>query len=279
MPDRGLCANLTGRTDVTTSADEWRHLLAASTADYSTAWHLIAPHRESAFLQPPADSVSDWDVLRNPIALDAQLPVKEFDVKVGPLPGQIGIDLWLFALVATQTISSSNSPHYPQTSRMNGGLSSRLFVDLSGTARGPFQARCPHLAVRARSDLKSSPGYAASGGIAFTWLVPWTGTPIPKDQLDPLFVDTPRRVQLAENSALTTASPGLRTIGKEALGKGLTGDPWAPVDETRSCTCSVRDLSYRTVAPILTGRRGILPSLMQIIRPDDPDPLQLRLSV
>jgi hypothetical protein len=41
----------------------------------------------------------------------------------------------------------------------------------------------------------------------------------------------------------------------------------------------VPNLSYRIAAPILSGGGGILPSLMQIIRPDDPEPVQLRLSV
>jgi CRISPR system Cascade subunit CasA len=128
--------------------------------------------------------------------------------------------------------------------------------------------------------LTQRPGFAPHGGIALTWLEPWSGKSIPIDRLDPLYVDTPRRVRLVEGGALTmdTAGAGLRTIGKAALSGGLTGDPFGPVNLTDRKLLTVKSLNYFTVAHILTDP-SINPALLQEIRPDDPEPLELRLSV
>jgi CRISPR system Cascade subunit CasA len=267
------------RTDVPDDEADWRGLLKAATVGQSSAWCLVGPHDQPAFMQPATDTVVGWSYTNNPAALDAILPVKEHDTKLGPASGHAPADQWLFALVALQTCCGSLSAKYAQTSRMNGGLSSRLFVGVTGTPGARFVRDVRMLLAERERIIAASPGYADEGGIALTWMVPWNTSFIPKAKLDPFYVDTPRRVRLVKGGSLTVAASGLRTIGKEALGKGLTGDPWAPVDGKRHCTLSLPDLSYRRVAPILTGADDALPSCAQIVRETDPDPVELRLSL
>ena len=217
------------------TASGWRQLLEALTPKYPYAWHLIAPTcKQPAFFQPPANSTADWTLVSSPAAIDAIRPVKEFDVKFGPV-ATVNLDQWMFTIINLQTTTASNSPRYAQTSRMNGGYSSRLFVGVNGRPGQRF-VRDVRLLLLHRDEMMSA--YAKRKGICLTWLAPW-GHVIPKSRLDPWFLDTPRRVRLVEGGAMLTWARGLRTLGEEA--GSLTGDPWAPTQKAK--TMSVKGLN------------------------------------
>jgi CRISPR system Cascade subunit CasA len=163
-----------GRTDMPSDEADWRELLKAATEGQPYAWYLIGAHDRPAFLQPAADTVVGWSYTNNAAALDAILPVKEHDTKFGPASGNAAADQWLFALVALQTSCGSLSAKYAQTSRMNGGLSSRLFVGVTGAPGARFVRDVRLLLAERERIIAASPGYADEGGIALTWLVPWS---------------------------------------------------------------------------------------------------------
>jgi hypothetical protein len=276
-----ICAyalHLAGRHKIPVTEQEWRSILAhvphaRGDGPYAYAWHLIAPHDEPCFFQPPADNLDGWNPVNSPAGIDPIRPIKEHDIKID---GQntAELDTWMFSLIALQTTCASNSSFYVATSRVSGGYASRLFVSTDGS---PGQRFCRDLQIILNERdriIQSSPGYAHEGGLALTWLAP-CGSTIPKGRLDPLFLDTPRRVRLIENGAMVTGSQGLRTLGKDAC--SLTGDPWSPT--TPESTLNVTNLSFRVISPIVTGDNDISPSLLQEIRDDDPDPVSLKFSV
>jgi CRISPR system Cascade subunit CasA len=265
-----------GQTLMPTTPDAWHVLLAALTEGHPFAWHLHAPEPDMpAFFQPPVNTTNGWDRCTSPAAIDAMRGVKEFDLKIDGMT-VAELDQWMFGLITLQTVTASNGPHYGQTSRVRGGYGGRLFVGLDGTPGARFCRDAQVILSSWDTILADYPGYRRDGGLALTWLVPFDGI-ISMQKLDPMYLDTPRRVRLDQYGALTTKSPGLRTLGKTVADTGRIGDPWTVLNQ-EGASLNVTSLSYRVVAPIITNQ-GVTPSLLQTPRQSDLAPYGVRMSV
>jgi hypothetical protein len=113
-------------------------------------------------------------------------------------------------------------------------------------------------------------------GLALVWLRPWNGAcSLQPMELDPYFIEICRRVRLISHagrlSALAAGSEVARIIfGEDA--KGLTGDPWTPIEikdgEAKALKVDARGFSYKRLSDILFEKGFRHASLQQVGRND-----------
>ena len=179
------------------SADEWRELLRAVTADFADdePWRLIVEDsRQPAFMQCPAPiGLGDYRSLKaSPDDLDILVTSKNHDVKQTTAAHAAPED-WVFALIDLQTMGGFLGAGNYQIARMNGGHSSRPCLGLAPADGGPGAHLCfdvRRMLSRRDALLENYPDYFRSDpGVALTWLEPWDGTdPLDLRALDPYFV-------------------------------------------------------------------------------------------
>lgn len=246
-------------------AADWRAALQALTpgdAD-GAAWCLVAPPGGPALLQPPVpgERVADWkNLLHAADELDMLVTSKNHDLKAARAC-RAEPDDWLFALVSLQTQEGFLGAGNYGISRMNGGFASRPGVGVAplGNYGARWLADVQTLLAQ-REAIADQQGYAAEGGHALLWLLPWAGTEsLSMSSLDPLYIEICRRVRIFAQgdrlSARVTGSKVARVAAKDR--NGITGDPWTPVDtaEAKALTVSGAGFEYKLMAELLAGTR------------------------
>ncbi len=269
-------------TSPPTDEGTWRNLLVALAGpDADTAFALVVEDiARPALLQPPVRTEAAWARYRGPVrqpdAIDILITAKNHDVKVERL-GQAAPHHWLYAFVTLQTMQGFLGRGNYGIARMNGGFSSRLFVDrVGGTGWAGRFCRDLHLLLARRGKLLDDyPDYFEStDGLGLLWLRPWDDeAAIDLAELDPYFIEVCRRIRLVSSGgrigAMLRPSEGPRIAA--AAAKGNVGDPWAPVDTRNgtAVTIPASGFDYRRVVQILTNPAGLPPSLAA--DKDDPD--------
>lgn len=213
----------------------WRRGLLNLADGQRSAWHLIEEDpTKPAFLQSPCVSREDFMSSFKPKALtpdelDVVITAKNHDVK-GSRASADSIELWLAALIVTQTTSGFLGRGNYGVIRMNGGFGSRTFVSTIKDPRpGPrFCEEAPIVAELRRDALGSSYGYSDHGS-TLTWLKAWTRK-APQHRisdLTPTFIEAARPIRLVESGrglvALGAVSDAQQVAGPE---NGDCGDPW-----------------------------------------------------
>jgi len=252
-----LAMTRSGVSKVPDTAEGWRNLLIALTPDQpdGAAWALIGEDWNTpALLQPPGMDPGLMKTSRRAMApdgLDMLLTARNHDLKSARI-GDAEDDDWLFALVSLQTQEGQMGAGNYGISRMNGGYGARVGLSLRPAADRPGRA------FRRDLDrlLAMRPAMPKGGSIGLLWLEPWDGTaPISFRQLDPWYVEICRRVRLVhENGRIAAILANSKTARTEAKTlKGLTGDPWAPVDrkENKSWGISERGFGYHQMVDLL----------------------------
>ncbi len=281
------------RTDAPEDEAAWRGLLSALAGnDADTAFTLVVDDiSRPAFLQAPVRSQEGWSKFRGaitePDALDILIVAKNHDLKseriASPAPHH-----WIYALLTLQTQQGFLGRGNYGIARMNGGFSSRAFVDrMAG----------PGWAARFRRDLALLIGqrdavlkthehyYRREGGLGLVWLAPWDEEEsLSLADLDPYFIEICRRVRLVQRDSLIEAlvRPSETARIAAAAAKGLLGDPWAPVDTKAGTTFTIgaAGFDYRRIVQILTDQAGLSASLLPHADEDDADrELDLQFSV
>lgn len=277
-----------GREAVPSSETEWEALLRGLTPDYpdDSPWTLVvADLTKPALLQPPLPE-GTLDALREqeetPDAIDMLVTAKDHDVKSARM-ARATPEQWFLALLTRQTMDGFLGAGNYGVSRMNGGFASRPMVGLAPA--GGWGARLQR-DIRRLLDLRRGPlpaawgGYKVAGGIGLVWLVPWDGvTAIRVSDLDPLYIEICRRIRLVEDGTRIVARRGGSRAARIAFpkeAKGVTGDPWAPVDlrEVKCLTVDGSGFSYRRVLDLIgasTNTRTFDPAPLQVWRQDDGD--------
>jgi len=259
-------------------ADGWRAAMKNLTPDFpdDEPWRLVSPLDKPAFLQPVVGAVDGFKRLATPDELDILVTAKNHDVK-GSRLANAHPDDWLFALVTLQTMEGFLGAGNYGVSRMNGGFSNRPGFSIAPPGGiGTHVRRDLERLIDLRGKM---PDVFDDDGLALVWLKPWDGvTSLKPDQLDPYYIEICRRVRLvAENGRIHALAAGSKAariaFGKEA--KGLTGDPWTPIEssdgETKALTIDARGFSYRRLSDILF-RRGFAPApLQEVSSGDDAD--------
>lgn len=238
------------------SADEWRELLRAATAEFpdDEPWRLIVEDPlQPAFMQCPAPTgLGDYrGVKSTPDDLDILLTAKNHDVKQTTATNAAPED-WMFALIDLQTMGGYLGAGNYQIARMNGGYSSRPCLGLAPADGGPGTHVCHDM--RRMLDgrdglLLSYPDYYQSDpGVALTWLDPWDGAgSLDLRALDPYFIEICRRVRLtSSNGGITARSAASRAPRISAkLAGGNVGDFWTPVRVADGKALSLSAVGFR----------------------------------
>lgn len=248
-----------------TEAADWRAALLALTPDDAdgAAWCLVSPPERPALLQPPVPGgrIADWkNLLQAADELDMLVTSKNHDLK-GARARRAQADDWLFALVSLQTQEGFLGAGNYGISRMNGGFASRPGIGVAPLAGwGRRWAADAAQLLSQRERIAEEQGFAAEGGHALLWLLPWSGEEsLSMASLDPWFIEVCRRVRLEMSDgqwlARVTGSKAARVAAKER--NGMTGDAWTPVEtaEGKALTVSAAGFDYKLMNELLTGGR------------------------
>ncbi|MBB4199539.1 CRISPR system Cascade subunit CasA [Rhodoblastus sphagnicola] len=257
-------------------ANDWRAALKDLTAYFpdDAPWRLVSPLDQPAFLQPVVGPVDCFRPLSTPDELDMLVTAKNHDVKGARLLNALPDD-WLFALVSLQTMEGFLGAGNYGVSRMNGGFSNR-----PGFSLAPPGGLGAHI----RRDIEGlialrekTPEVFDDEGLALVWLEPWDGAAsLQPKHLDPYYIEICRRIRLVQQDgrlqAFAAGSKAARIVfGKEA--KGLTGDPWTPVEfdngDPKALTVDARGFSYRRMSEILFEKGFKQAPLQQMSRKDE----------
>jgi CRISPR system Cascade subunit CasA len=262
---------------------DWVNLLLGLTLKWGhDPWSLIVEDiTRPAFMQPPTveAGLQPLDKAQaTPDSVDMLATAKNHDIKAARI-GASEPDNWLMALVTVQTMDGygGGGGVLAGISRMNSGSGSRPCVGLA--ARGGWGARVrrdiARLVAMRDQIVADNPGYAAEGGIRLVWLEPWVNaSPLTPDRLDPFYVEICRRIRLVNlrGSRTIVARTPAGKMGTRIMPsvRGLTGDPWAPIDRKadKLLTITGSGWDYRRVATILDPEK-FKAAPLQVWAPDD----------
>lgn len=241
----------------------WHAALLALTPEHpdGCAFCLLSPHDRPAFLQAPVPSgkIDGWKEIATPDALDMLVTSKNHDLKGERMRCALPDD-WLFALTSLQTQEGFLGAGNYGISRMNGGFSSRPALGVNPAGGIGARWRRDVAAIRdARDDIADRYGLRDEGGISLLWLVAWDGTSsVAFAALDPFYIEICRRTRLVGDEG---AHLGARSIGTKvaridaAARKGVTGDPWMPIEEDKALTLSADGFTYSLAAELAWGTK------------------------
>lgn len=279
----GAVLDRQGRGDPRQPADFWcdgiRALTAAEGCPDDAAWILVVedPTRP-AFLQPPAPSqevfTKDYKPkAASPDALDVLQTAKNHDVKA--IKGAVTApEAWAYALISQAGTCGYNGAGNYGIARMNGGFGSRVSVGWrkSWRAGHRFLSDTRRLLSR-RHEMLDTPFYSTNGKVLL-WTSIWQGTRGESFSLidvDPFFIDAPRRLRLTRDGCLSATSQSMR-INADMM-NGDVGDAWTPTEHAKdgkqSWTPRGRDLSPGSYSPdsirkIIFGDDGVAQAPMQM---------------
>ena len=226
---------------VSTWADRLRALSRLHGAG-NRGWRLYTSSpSDPAILQPADPGGLTWNTHATPddgldILVNAKYHDRKFDVARQARP-----EHWLYALVTIQACACYDGPRLYHTARINGAFASRTFL---GTAPIDDASGAIDLSAWWRCDvdllLSSRPRTAADpiAGVerpssAPLWLVPWREREqLELPDLDPWFLDTPRRVRIIRRPSGSLAiqrAGSIRPRINAAGARGVTGDPWTAI--------------------------------------------------
>ena len=249
-------------------AREWLRLIRDLTPESSDdePWQLVVGDiTKPAFMQPPARSSersSDYkNVVATPDELDMLVTSKNHDLK-SAVAIRSAADHWLFALITLQTMEGFSGAGNYGISRMNGGMSSRPAFSITPNVRP---------GAHAKRDMKVLLEHGqSSDGHCLLWTLPWDGTPAEAlllNVLAPYYIEICRRIRLrlddSGNLCVTRASSRAARIDAKAS-KGLTGDPWTPIDrkEAKSLTLANGGFTYKRAVEYLFDSNWNRPELL-----------------
>jgi CRISPR system Cascade subunit CasA len=276
-----LSLHRAGVSELPTKASDWMALLAALTAPHSdTAWSLVVtdPTRPALLQEPvvkPEQFANYKTVIDTPDALDLLVTSKNHDVKSERMT-EASPEHWLYALVTLQTFEGVMGAGKYGIARMNGGYGSRpmLGVVPEGGPGVHFTRDVIRL-LAARPAISSRvPGLGTKRQVGLTWLEPWDGTSsLTIEELDPFFVEVCRRIRLTITGGVITAlgvGSKVPRIGIPKEMKGVTGDPWTPIDRDDNKVLSITGdgFGYARMVDLLDRAKYECPPLAEVDQAD-----------
>jgi len=257
--------------EVPTDAEGWAAALRGLTREWpqDEPWCLVAPAEAPAFLQSPAPG-GDLRPYDKPIAtpdkLDPLVTSRNHDLKAARMRAATPEE-WVFALVNLQTTEGFMGNGKYGIMRMDGGYGSRPFLGIHPMGGPGARFRRDLAVLRRRRDalFARAQGFATGRDIRLLWLEPWDGLrSLPISDLHPLVIEICRRVRLVtlpdgalEAHGTGTAAP--RVAARKKL-KGVTGDPWAPVesgkDGTKVLSIDADGFDWRRMKALILSEPG-----------------------
>ena len=245
--------------------DTWTRLIRGLTSDFPNdePWQLVVDDTSKpAFMQPPARSTeraSDYkNTVSTPDELDMLVTSKNHDLK-SAVADQAGVDDWIFALITLQTMEGFAGAGNYGISRMNGGMSSRPAFSITPNIRpGIHVKRDIAVLLKSRQSLIEEFQLAESG-YGLLWTLAWDGTPAEAlllNTMEPYYLEVCRRIRLHLDDAgnlYAVKAPSKAARIEAKAGKGITGDPWTPIDRknAKSLTLANGGFTYKRTVDYL----------------------------
>ncbi|WP_051327977.1 type I-E CRISPR-associated protein Cse1/CasA [Desulfatirhabdium butyrativorans] len=221
----------------------WQEGLLELAGGNSNAWLLVGEDvTQPAFFQHPLTSKSELTTsfkpkepkAATPDELDVLVTAKDHDLKLARFPND-ELEAWMYALVSYQTTSGFLGAGNYGIVRMNGGFANRPILSLVQSLH-PAQRFREETAIvlNIRNELlRSNFGFKPNGKV-LTWLTSWNRAEhqYRLDELDPLFIETPRAIRLVKSGkglVALGATSKARQIGPKSLENGDVGDAWIPI--------------------------------------------------
>jgi len=219
----------------------WKSGLLALAEGEVSAWHLVEEDpTKPAFLQSPCVSKEDFAKAYKPKAmtpdeLDVLITAKDHDVKASRARPD-SAEMWLAALITSQTTNGFLGRGNYGVIRMNGGFGSRAFVTVTGDRRpGPrFREELPIVLALRDEVLGSHYGYSAQGTV-LTWVTPWTRKIAQHrlGDLSPTFIEAARPIRILKRGSNLIGFSAVSEVQQIAgPDNGDCGDPWTPLNVT-----------------------------------------------
>ena len=246
-------------------ADTWAKLIRGLTPGFPSdePWQLVVDDiTRPAFMQPPArtqDRASDYkNTVSTPDELDMLVTSKNHDLK-SSVAVQAGVDDWIFALTTLQTMEGFSGAGNYGISRMNGGMSSRPAFSITPSESPGIHVKRDIAVLLEHRPVLVAQFQLADSGHGLLWALPWDGTPAEAlllNAIDPYYLEVCRRIRLRldDRGGLCVIRASSKAARIEAkAGKGITGDPWTPVDrkEAKSLTLANGGFTYKRTADYL----------------------------
>lgn len=252
------------RASTPRNAEVWKGSLLTLTDGLEEAWTLVVNDlSKPAFMQPPIPEGSleaahyKLDVT-TPDDLDILVTSSNHDVKSNRITAPF-IEHWLYAVIVEQTMEGFLGRGNYGIVRMNGGFGNRPQIGMTPSLDWStcFQRDLAML-LSARKQIIDKYDYN-NEGVALLWLLPWDGkkaSAIALNKCDPFFIEVCRRLRFQEQDG------GLRCWRANTMGprigvsddlKGITGDPWTPIDkvEGKALTIDRAGFTYKKLKDIL----------------------------
>ncbi len=272
-----LAAEKAGCSIIPECAEEWARLLRGLTPGYpdDAPWWLITDNDAStpAFFQPPDPGGLKWTEMPTPDSLDILITARNHDVKQS-LALRSHAEDWLFALVSLQTSAGFDGRGNYGIARMNGGSSSRPMLGLAPSNGKDYSIhpskwwlRDVRQLLRRRQSDDNTLGRL--GGPALLWCLDWPEkSQLDIRTLDPLFIETSRRVRLYKvNGRIRAKRANSQSSRIDAkVFNGNIGDPWTPIHRKKgkSLTLGSGDFDYKRIADLLFGEDWMVPPLAKL---------------
>ena len=267
--------------------EDWLRIIRNLTSDEfpdDEPWQLVVDDiTKPAFMQPPACSKDRESDFKSPVAtpdeLDMLVTSKNHDLK-SAVALQSAVDDWLLALITLQTMEGFSGQGNYGISRMNGGMSSRPAFSIASDRRPGIHMKRDIIVLLERRQSLIEDYSLADRGHTLLWTLPWDGATaeaLPFSSLDPHYLETCRRIRLRmdEGGSLYAVRANSKATRVEARAiKGMTGDPWTPVDVkgSKSLTLANGGFTYRRTADYLFSPDWQRPALL---RPTEAEVLSL----
>lgn len=245
----------------------WQTLLLQLADGHESAWNLFVHDlSKPAFMQSP---VPEGSLKKAKYVLD-RFNADDFDVLITSKNHEIkasrvidaASENWIFTLTTLQTMEGFLGRGNYGIVRMNGGFASRPKVGFApGLSWGEQFNHELTILLGARDALtQGTDGYAPDGA-ALLWLQPWNGeasTQITLAECDPYFIEICRRIRVINNAGILDfwrASTNAARINAPKELKGITNDPWTPIEikGEKALTLSKSGYDYRLVQQLLLG--------------------------
>lgn len=246
----------------------WAAALRRLTPDWPAdePWSLVARPDAPALLQPaiPAGGLKAYgNIFASPDELDTLVTAKNHDLKSGRMRAAAPEE-WLFALATVQATEGYGGKSNYGVMRMNGGYGSRTFLGIApaGGSGARFRRDLDALRRHGSRIFEDAQGFGERRQAKLLWLEPWDGkTPLDADCLHPLCLEICRRLRLEADADGTLSARGTGTAAARVAAdelKGLTGDPWTPVEagksgERKALSITGDGFGWRRMAELIFG--------------------------
>jgi CRISPR system Cascade subunit CasA len=246
--------------------NEWTARLRSLTKDFPNdePWSMVVEDlAKPAFMQTPVPEGNLDNYKKEatkPEDIDTVITSKNHDLKSGRF-SKAETEHWIYSLITLQTTQGVLGRNNYGIVRMNGGLANRTMVGIASneTYYKRFNRDCEVL-ISNREKIAEDL-YKLNNGFKLLWQLSWDGLQqLNLREMDPFFIEICRRIRFNNRIEYFFCKIGTskaERIANDGI-KGITGDPWTPIDKRdkkgeKSFSLSSSGYGYQLVRNLLWG--------------------------